>query len=96
MAGIIRRVLGIISTAIFLTTVLLYLEGFIFYSFHGNLGFLLSFFAGPIGLVAGLVGMKGKSKLSLWGVYGNAATMIFGFLFIPFGYIMEWVSKGLH
>lgn len=85
-----KKSIGWISVIISTVIVIFYLEGFIFYSFKGNLGFLLSFFIAPIGLIFGYISRNEKRFIRVFGLYGNIAVITFGFLYWPIGYIIEF------
>lgn len=87
----VKKVVGWFSVAIFAAIVLFYIEGFVFYSFKGNLGFLLSLFIGPIGLILGFIGRNESKPFKVFGFFGNIAVIAFSFLYWPIGYIIEWL-----
>lgn len=88
---LLKKIAGWVSVTIFVGIILFYIEGFIFYSFKGNLGFLFSIFIGPIGLILGLIGRKQNKCIKFLGLYGNSAVIIFSFLYWPIGYVIEWI-----
>jgi len=87
----LRKIIGWPSVIIFFIIVLFYIEGFIFYSYKGNLGFLLSVFVGPIGVIMGNYGKKESKVIKIFGFYGNIILVAFCFLYWPIGYIAEWI-----
>lgn len=87
----LKTTIGWIGVFIFIVIISFYIEGFILYSFQGNLGFLLSFFLGPIGLSTGFFGRNESKLIKLLGFYGNICVIVFSFLYWPIGYIVEWL-----
>lgn len=86
----VKTVMGWISVIISIVIVIFYLEGFIFYSFKGNLGFLFSFFIAPLGVVLGYISQNEHGLIKIFGLYGNIAVMLFSFLYWSVGYIIEF------
>ncbi len=89
MGGLVKKVLGWASAAIFAAAVIFYVEGFTLYSFYGNLGFAFSLFVCPIGIIAGSIGRKESNRAGALGMYGNLAAVLFGLLYWPAGYLIE-------
>jgi len=85
--------MGWTSIIIFTIIVLFYIEGFVLYTFQGNLGFLLSVFIGPIGVVVGILGREESKIIKILGFYGNIILVTFSFLYWPVGYIAEWIMN---
>jgi len=81
----IKKIIGWISVIILIVNIIFYLEGFIFYSFKANLGFFLSFFIAPIGLILGYISRNENRFIRVFGLYGNIAVITFGFLYWPMG-----------
>jgi hypothetical protein len=89
--SLIKKIIGWISVIISIVIVIFYLEGFIFYSFQGNLGFLFSFFIAPIGLILGYISQNENRFIKVFGWYGNIAVIIFAFLYWTIGYIIDFL-----
>lgn len=81
----VKKTVGWVSVIISTITFIFYLEGFIFYSFKANYGFLLSFFVAPIGLILGYISRNEGRFVKAFGLYGNIVVVTFGFLYWPIG-----------